>query len=57
MEGDFVWRLFRRLVADAVVGGEDVTAVVLLLRHYHPVSALVNASTTLAELIVEDHAV
>ena len=52
-----MWRLFRRLVADAVVGGEDVTAVVLLLRHYHPVSALVNASTTLAELIVEDHAV
>ena len=46
--------LFRLLVAEAVVGGEDVTAVVLLL-HQHPVS--VRAATTLAVLIAEDHAV
>lgn len=49
-------RLFRLLVAEAVVvGGEDVTAIVLLL-HQHPVPVCA-ATTTLAELIAEDHAV
>ena len=42
-------------MAEAVVGGEDVTAVVLLL-HQHLVSVCA-ATTTLAELIAEDHAV